>query len=60
MDIAFDDNTRTDVDLPGKGIQSYMYVSMIPSNWYQWFDRGQPDDPAWITVTILSYSEHQL
>ena len=51
--IVFEDNERTVVLLDG-GSKTYRYVSMIPSNWYQWFDPNQPaDDDSWINVSML-------
>ena len=32
--------------------ETYRYVSMIPTNWYQWIDPNQPDDDSWISVSI--------
>ena len=54
MYIAFEDNKREvyEVTESDTVCHKYMCVSMTPSNWYQWFDPKQADDPAWITVCI--------
>ena len=49
--IAYDNNIRT-VVLPDGKKREYLYVSMTPSNWYQWFDPQQPGDSEWTTVCI--------
>ena len=48
--IAFYDNKRH-VVLPVDGkTRTYYYISMIPTNWYEWFDPDQPEDGSWINV----------
>ena len=49
--LAFNDNKKAVVLQDGTKLQ-YLYVSMTPSNWYQWFDPNPPDDRAWMTVCI--------
>ncbi len=47
--IAFYDNKRYVVLDDGKK-NTYYYISMIPTNWYEWFDPDQPEDDSWINV----------
>ena len=53
--IVLEDNERT-VVLPDGESKTYRYVSMIPSNWYQWLDPNQPEDDSWMNVSMLLYS----
>ena len=41
--------------IPDGESKTYRYVSMIPSNWYQWLDPNQPEDDSWINVSMLLY-----
>ena len=48
--IALEDNKRY-VVLPDDGKKkTYYYISMIPTNWYEWLDPDQPEDDSWINV----------
>lgn len=42
------------VEVDGKEAEYYQ-ITMIPANWYQWFDPKQPEDGPWITVCKLLY-----
>ena len=56
--IAFENNKRS-VILPDDGKKrTYYDISMIPTNWYEWFDPDQPEDDSWINVRI--HAMHQL
>ena len=51
--IVFEDNERSvTVVLPDKSSKTYHYVSIIPSNWYQWLDPSHPEDGSWINVRM--------
>lgn len=49
MYVAYEDNKRSVVLSDGKK-KDYFDVSMIPSDWYQWFDPDQPEDGSWTKV----------